>query len=120
MDFKRKYFVVAMACLLMGFLIVTVFQDWGFIRGFLGDVLVVVFLYCLAKSVYAFKSVPLAIGIWLFALATEVSQYFKLANKLQWHNKLSEILLGSTFDFWDIIAYTIGAVLVYWVDERTM
>ena len=50
LTFNKKYFIWALALLGAELLIATVFSSMGFIRGYIGDVLVVILLYYLVLS----------------------------------------------------------------------
>ncbi len=84
-----------------------------FIRPFGGDVLVVVWIYFVMKSFLNMSHLKLSIGVLLFAYGVEIAQYFNLVAilGLQDH-KLARIIIGSTFDFMDLFAYTIGWALI--------
>jgi len=36
------------------------------------------------------------------------------------HNTIAQLKLGSVFDLYDLIAYTIGAALVYIIDTKIL
>jgi hypothetical protein len=90
-----------------------------FIRGFAGDIVVILMIYFLIKVFYDFNSLKLAVFTLFTAFTTEFLQYFKLIDilKLQ-NNKAARLILGSVFDPCDLAAYAIGAVLVYIIDTR--
>ena len=50
LTFNKKYFIWALALFGVEFLIATLFKNIGFIRGYLGDVLVVILLYYIVLS----------------------------------------------------------------------
>lgn len=84
-----------------------------FIRPFGGDVLVVVWLYFFMKSFLNMSPLKLSIGVLFFAYGVEIAQYFNLVTILGLEeHKLARIIIGSTFDFMDLFAYTIGWVLI--------
>jgi hypothetical protein len=56
-------------------------------------------------------------GISLFAFAVELGQYFDLVTMLGLqHNRLARIIIGTTFDVRDLLAYAVGGLLVLAVD----
>jgi hypothetical protein len=100
-------------------LIVKLFSANLFIRGFLGDVIVISLIYFFIKIFYDFHPLKLAIFTLLFAFAVEFLQYLKLINILGLeHNIIARIVLGAVFDPCDLFAYTIGAIIVYTLDVR--
>lgn len=84
-----------------------------FVRPFLGDVLVVVWMYYTLKSVLNISATRLAAGVLLIAYAVEFAQY---ANVLSWlgmeHIRAVRIIFGATFDPLDLLAYTLGILSV--------
>ena len=49
----------------------------------------------------------------------ELSQYVHLAEVLGLaDNRMAVIVLGSEFNWWDIVAYTLGIIVVYGIDRR--
>lgn len=83
------------------------------IRPYVGDVLVVVVIYCAVRIVVPKKIAILPMVIFGFACIVEVSQYFNLANHIQFLNhSIMRIIVGSTFDWKDIICYAIGSLVL--------
>jgi hypothetical protein len=79
----------------------------------LGDVLVVMVI---AYFVHTFVAIPqrrIAIATLVFAYFFEFLQFLKLIDVLGWRNsQLAHLTLGSTFDWRDLVAYTIGTAIV--------
>ncbi|MBD1856729.1 DUF2809 domain-containing protein [Leptolyngbya sp. FACHB-1624] len=92
-------------------------DDW--IRPLLGDVLIVMVI---AYFVHAFVAVPLrkiAIGTLIFAYLIEFLQFLNLIDILGWRNsELAHLTIGSTFDWRDLIAYTLGIAIVLLTTNR--
>ena len=112
--FNKKYALWALALLGIEFLIATVFSRIGFIRGYIGDVLVVILLYCLVLSVVKVRNKSKLIGgIFLFAVLVEVLQYFGVATYLGFtKGSLGYIILGNHFSWGDILSYAIGCFIL--------
>jgi len=84
------------------------------IRPFIGDVLVVMLLFCLLRAVIQINNQRLILAVLIFSYAVEIGQYFKLAQLLGLAQyPIARIVIGSTFDVMDLLAYTLGAVLLY-------
>ena len=80
--------------------------------------MVVVLIYFFFKSFYDFSPIKLAIGSTLFAYGIEFAQFLNLLDVLNLrHNLVARIVLGSTFDGKDLVAYTIGGILAYFTDR---
>ncbi len=83
----------------------------------MGDVLVVVWLYWLLASVIKVRPLWLALATWLFACAIEVGQYFNLVSVLGLeHYRAARIIIGSTFDWLDLLAYSCGLLLILLIE----
>ncbi len=92
-------------------------KTYGFLRHTIGDYLVVILLYYFVKSFLKVSPKKLAISILLFSFTVEILQYFKLVELLGLQdNKLASIIIGSTFSYGDLVAYTLGVVTVYYIE----
>jgi len=70
------------------------------------------------QSIKDFDSLLLSVGITLFAYAIEITQYFKIIPLLGFQeNFFTRIVFGSIFDPLDLIAYTIGGLLSFFLDR---
>ena len=88
------------------------------IRPYGGDFLVVILLYCLVRSGVNFPVWPTAAAVLLVAYLVEIGQYFGLAGRLGFKaHSLGRILLGSYFTWADMVAYTLGILLVLLVER---
>lgn len=113
------YFSLTFLCFIACYIIVKLFNENRFIRGFTGDIIVILLIYFFIKLFHDFNSFKLAIFTLSVAFSTEILQYFKLAALLGLeHSKIAQLILGSVFDPYDLLAYTIGAVIVYFIDTK--
>ncbi len=113
------YLCLSILCFAACALIVIFLNDNRFIRGFVGDIIVISLIYFLIKAFYDFNSLKLVAFTLALAYITEFSQYLRLAYFLGLeHNTIARIVIGSVFDPYDLIAYTIGAFLVYFIDTK--
>jgi Protein of unknown function (DUF2809) len=88
------------------------------IRPYIGDLLVVILLYCFLKSFIQIGVTKAGVGVLLFACSVETMQYFNLVDHLGLsHNRLAKIVIGSSFSWADIVCYTIGILLVVLVEH---
>ena len=61
----------------------------------------------------------MAIGVLLFAYAVEIGQYYNLVYHLGLKgNRFAEIVIGLGFTWTDMLAYTLGAMVVYFWETR--
>ena len=98
--------------------LIALFINDTFIRPFVGDVLVVMLLFSLVRIFYSGNGVKLAVAILLFSFLIELSQYYRLIEFLGVEEiKLAQIILGFTFDEIDLIAYTVGILISFYLDK---
>ncbi len=115
-QFNKKYFLLTVILFLTEINIALFFQD-RFIRPYVGDLLVVILLYCFVKSFFKVPVIPLSIGVLLFSFVVETLQYFNLVELLHLQqSKLARIVLGTSFEWIDIIAYSLGIFLVIMIE----
>ncbi|MGL5678174.1 MAG: DUF2809 domain-containing protein, partial [Plesiomonas shigelloides] len=117
-------FLLLTAALFIIEVLIARYSHSGFIRGFAGDVLVVLLLFCAVRSVLRIPVIPLAVLVLLFAYLIELGQWFGLVDLLGLGQyRLARIVIGSHFDWWDLVAYSTGFViicLVYHYRQRGM
>ncbi|WP_310422715.1 DUF2809 domain-containing protein [Chamaesiphon sp. VAR_48_metabat_135_sub] len=118
LTFNKKYFRLTLLLFFVEVFIAVFIKD-TFIRPFIGDVLVVILIYCLVKAFWNIHSSIAALFILAFACTMEILQYFNFVSILGLqNNRILAIALGSTFDWNDITAYTLGTAIVLWLENR--
>ena len=96
-------------------LLIALFLNDQIIRPLVGDVLVVGLIFYFVKAFVDCSDFYLALGTLLFAYAVEVAQYFDFVTLLGLGDyEVARVVLGTSFDWRDLVAYTIGAVLVFY------
>jgi hypothetical protein len=114
---RALYLFLALLIFVVEVLIATRFRGASFVRGSLGDVLVVILIYFAALSLREFRRVRLALAVFLFACAIEGAQYFHLARALGLRKGgVLWIALGATFQWADILCYFVGCAIVLSLD----
>jgi len=109
---NKNYLFVTVLLFIVETLIAIYVHD-QFIRPYLGDVLVVILIYCFVRSFLKIPVVPAAFGVLLFSYFIELLQYFNFVTVVGLENhKIARIVLGSSFEWLDIVAYTFGFFLV--------
>lgn len=84
------------------------------IRPFLGDLIVVWVVYCFVRVFFPEGFVWLPLYVFLFAAGVEVLQYFHLADlPLFSGSRFMRIVLGSVFDWMDIVCYGAGSLVIF-------
>lgn len=115
LKFNRKYFWAAMLLLGIEILIARFMHD-RIIRPYVGDLLVVILIYCFVKSFFRTPVVPTAFAVLLFCYLIEILQYFQIVNVLGLQDsKIARIVIGTSFEWMDLLAYTLGVgVVIFW------
>lgn len=116
MDNKQKLricYAAATLLLLAIEVLIALFVRDNFVRPYIGDVLAVIVVYTFLRTIIPEKCALLPLFVFLFAVGVEVLQYFDLVTVLGLeNNRFFSILLGSVFDFKDIICYAIGCIIL--------
>ena len=116
--FNLKYFLLSLLLFTTEIAIALFLHD-EFIRPYVGDYLVVILLYCMIRTIYQAPTIKVAIVVLIFSYLIETGQYFHLVNLLGLqHNKLARIVIGTSFAWSDIIAYTLGILTVIILDKK--
>ncbi|NDW09966.1 DUF2809 domain-containing protein [Dysgonomonas sp. 520] len=116
--FDFKSFLIFLLIFVVEVLIALFVND-NFIRPYGGDILVVVLMYYFCKSFIQTKPLYLIVPLLLFAYSVEFGQYMNLVEVLGMQdNKVMRVVIGSSFSWYDIICYTIGAIICYVIDRK--
>ena len=114
---RKSYLFLAIILLLIE-IIIAVFVKDRFVRPYLGDFLVVILLYCFVRTLLNIPVTVAAISVLLFAYFIEITQYFHLITHLGLqHSKVVSAILGWSFAWADIIAYTLGIITVVFIEK---
>lgn len=92
-------------------LLATVGAGLGWLRSFAGDVTAVVWVYCLLASVVWMRPPMRPLLALVAGLAVEAMQYVCQQTGWQVASPVLRIVLGSTPDLLDVVAYLIGFAL---------
>jgi heme/copper-type cytochrome/quinol oxidase subunit 2 len=91
------------------------------VRPYVGDVLVVILIYCSVKLFFNWAVIPVAISVLLFAFAIEIFQYYNGITKLGLENSnLARTVIGTSFAWLDFLTYMIGIGIVLMVEKRVL
>ena len=116
--FNFRYFTAGIGLLLV-LTFIAIYIKQGFARFLLGDYLVVIMLYCFAKSFIEIKPIYMAIGILSISFVIELLQLIDILKLVNVHkNTLTDLVFGTTFSFKDLIAYTLGIATVFLIDIK--
>lgn len=116
-SFRKGYFISAVVLFAILVIIALYVRD-QYIRPIGGDLLVVIFLYLLARAFFNFSKGWIALSVLVFAYLIEFAQYGRLVDLLGLTgNRLAEVIIGTTFSWGDMIAYSLG-VMVVWMGDQ--
>lgn len=112
----RRLIFGIISVLLLGIEILIGLFAHGWVRGYLGDVLVVILLYTIVRTVMPNKDIRWFIiptVILLFAFAVEFLQLWGFCDRFGITNRLLRIIIGTGFSRIDLICYLIGIMPCY-------
>ena len=117
---KRIAYGIATLVLFIIELLIALFIHDDFIRPYVGDVLVVVLIYTFVRIILPEGVRLLPLYIFLFAAGVEVLQYFQIGSVLGLsNNRVLSVVIGSVFDWKDIVCYGVGCGLLVVFERGT-
>jgi len=115
---RNCYLITAITLFIIEVVIALWIQD-TVIRPYGGDFLVVIFLYSLVRAVTNVEVWKVAIGVLIFAFLIEAAQYLQLIDMIGLEKyEVARIVLGTSFEWGDMVAYTLGILFVLIVENR--
>lgn len=114
---QRVIYAGIFAVLLLTEVTIALFVRDRFVRPYVGDVLVTLLMCCFCGVCIPRKATAITVGVFLFAAAVELGQYFDIVKQMGLeNNKLVSTLLGRTFSLADIICYAVGCLLFFLIN----
>ena len=108
---KRVFSLIVFILLMVVETLIALYVHDDFIRPYIGDIIVVIVLYSFVRIFIPEKCRLLPLYIFIFSVAVEVMQYFKIINILGLqNNSFARVIMGSVFDLKDIACYGIGCL----------
>lgn len=123
LSFQKNYFILTVFLFLIEVLIAVFVHD-TFIRPYLGDVLVVILIYCFIQSFANLPVLKVALFVLLFSFTIEFLQYLNIVQKLGLENsKVAQTVIGTSFSWIDLLTYIVGIAIViivekYWLKKK--
>ncbi len=118
---KRRlpYIVISLITFIIGISIFKFATPIPFLRHSLGDFIVVMFMYAVVKSfIPDVSSLKLVLSILIFSIGIEVLQFFHFPQLFGTDKDWVKLILGSNFQWTDILAYFFGIISIYWLDKE--
>lgn len=117
LTFNKSYFGIAILIFFIEVLIALFVND-TFVRLYLGDVLVVILIYCFLKSFLKLPVFPVAVFVLLFSFTIEFFQFLNIVEKLHLEkSRIARIVIGTSFSWIDLLTYIAGIVVVIVVEK---
>jgi hypothetical protein len=115
--FNKNYFAVATLIFIIEVAIALFARD-NFVRPYLGDLLVVVLMYCVIKSFLRLHVLPVAVFVLVFSFTIEFLQYLHIVQKLGLQKStIARTVIGTLFEWIDLLAYMAGISIVLVVEK---
>ena len=121
---QRVFYGITALCIFAAEVCIALFAHDDFIRGSLGDMLVVILIHCALRVLFSLQTRKghseatelhrrwLPLYVFLFACAVEFTQYIRLLDLLGLgHIGWLRIIAGGTFDWSDILCYFTGCAI---------
>jgi hypothetical protein len=110
--FSKKFAALSAGLFVVEVFIALFIHD-RLVRPFIGDMLVVILIFAICRSVIKANYFWLALCVLIFSFAVEIGQYFDLISILGLqHCRLARTVIGTTFDYHDLLAYSAGVLLI--------
>ena len=101
-------------------LIATQFKN-TILRPVFGDFLIVILIYSFLRSLTKIKPLKLAMIVLSLAYLVEILQRFNIRDLLSIpKNTFFDLTIGNSFDWRDILAYTLGVMVILLCDKYLM
>ena len=109
--FNLGYLFIALLLFIIEILIAKYFSGW--VRSYLGDVLVIILIYSTIMAFIELNKKLVVLLTLILAFTIEFSQYFKLAEVLGFEKgSIAKVVLGNTFSVEDLVCYVVGGFII--------
>ncbi|MFV8374128.1 DUF2809 domain-containing protein [Flavobacterium sp. LB1P62] len=117
LTFNKNYFGFAVLFFFIEVLIAIFIND-SFVRPYLGDVLVVILIYCFLKSFLKLPVLTVALFVLIFSFTIEFFQFLNIVEKLHLEkSKIARTVIGTSFSWIDLLTYIAGIAIIIAVEK---
>ena len=111
--FRKRYAILSIALFVVEVFIALFIHD-SLVRPFVGDMLVVILIFTICRCFINANYFRLALCVLIFSFAVEIGQYCDLISILGLqHCGVARTIIGTTFDYHDLLAYGAGVLLLF-------
>jgi hypothetical protein len=97
---------------------IALFVNDDFVRPYLGDVLVVILLYCFARSFLKIGIKEALLSVLIFAFTIEFFQNCGIVKYLGLEdNRMARVVISTSFSWLDMLCYTAGGGIVFFAER---
>ncbi|MBQ6554174.1 MAG: DUF2809 domain-containing protein [Firmicutes bacterium] len=111
---QRLYYFLIFAALFALETLIALSLHGGFIRSYMGDVIVVWVVYCFVQMLLGGRNnhYIVALGVLVFAFAVEFMQAINIVELLGvQNNAFLRTVIGTSFSWGDLVCYTVGTAV---------
>ena len=114
----RIIYAVLFGIILLTEILIALFVHDGFVRPYIGDVLVTTLLCCFCRIIIPKRVRALPLCVFVFATIVELAQYFDVVKLFGMeNNRFISVVIGRTFSACDLICYAVGCVAFFAIDK---
>lgn len=114
---SRAIYVSAALVLLVIEVVIALFVRDGFVRGYVGDILAVTFVYAMLRAATTRGVGTSLVATLIIAFVIELAQAADLLSMVGLvDNAVARIVFGGVFDVLDLAAYLAGAAIVVMIE----
>jgi hypothetical protein len=116
---KRLIYLIATIVIFSVEVAIALFIHDRYIRPFVGDILVVILVYCFVRLFFPTGIRLLYLYTFLFACFVEFMQYLHIIETIGLSdNAVARTVIGTSFDWRDILCYAIGCLGIRWLERK--
>jgi len=115
--FNKNYFGLTILIFAIEVFIALFVHD-NFVRPYVGDILVVILLYCFIKSFLRLSVMTVVVLVLAFAFTVEFLQFLNVVEMIGLErSKVARVVIGTSFSWLDLLAYVVGIIIVVMLEK---
>ncbi|TXE08109.1 DUF2809 domain-containing protein [Seonamhaeicola algicola] len=118
--YLKQTYIIFTLLLFITEVVIACFVKTSFIRHTFGDYLVVILLYCFIKCFITKHNNTIALCVLAFSFFVELLQLIRIVDIFKIKSNIVKIIIGTTFEVSDLIAYTLGICTVLIFENRNV